>query len=188
MNDNINQAISNLEKDMAAQVEKLKKDLVTMRTGRANPQILENVKVEYYGTLAPLKQVGAVSAPDAHTLEIQPWDPTALTAIEKALQKADMGASPVNDGKLVRISLPPMTEERRKQLVKTIKQMSEEYKVHVRNERRDAIEKMKKSEKLKEISEDEEERLEQNIQKLTDTYTKKIDLVVAEKEKEVMTV
>jgi len=180
--------MSVLEKEMKSHVERLRQDLGTMRTGRASAQILEGVKVEYYGALTPLKQVASITVPDARTIEIQPWDMTALEAVEKALQKADIGTSPVNNGKLIRLSLPPMTEDRRKMLVKTIKALSEDFKVKIRNERRDAVEKVKKSQKAGEIPEDNAKKLEQGIQKLTDDYIKKVDGVIAEKEKELLTV
>jgi ribosome recycling factor len=186
--DGIQGLISKLENGFKEQVEKLKKDLGTMRTGRANAQILDNVKVEYYDTLTPLKQVGAITILDARTLQIQPWDATALEAIEKALQKADLGAQPVSDGHVVRLSLPAMTEERRVQLVKTIKKVAEDFKVIIRNHRRDTLEKIKKAQKSGEISEDDLKRFEQNVQKLTDSYISNVDEVTGVKEKEIMTV
>lgn len=180
--------IAKSKNNMAGYVEKLKNDLTTLRTGRANPHLIENIKVEHYQTFMPIKQLGAIAVPDAKTIEITPWDITALEPIEKALQQADLGTNPVNDGKLVRISLPQMTEERRKTLVKTIKAMSEDYKVKIRNERRDGIEKIKRAEKLKEISQDDSKRLTSEIQKMTDDFIKEIDKVLAEKEKELMSV
>lgn len=186
--ENIQEFLSNVKAKMAVHVSKLEKDLHTIRTGRANPQLIENIKVDYYGTPTPLKQMAAISVTDARSLLIQPWDATALADIDKTLQNADLGANPLNDGKVLRLTLPQMTEDRRKQLVKNVGRMAEDYKISVRNERRDAIEKIKKSEKMKEISEDDCKRHEQEIQKITDGFTKEIDEIIAEKEKEIMTV
>jgi ribosome recycling factor len=182
------QLLSKAKNNMAEVAEKLKKDLGTLRTGRANPQMLENVRVDYYGTPTPLKQMSVINTSDARTLEIQPWDISAIKDIEKALAQADLGAGPVNDGKVIRISFPPMTEERRKTLSKTVSKMSEDYKVTVRNERRDAIEKLKKAQKAGEVTEDDCKRYENEIQKVTDSTIALIDKTVAEKEKEIMTI
>ncbi|MFA5161120.1 MAG: ribosome recycling factor [Elusimicrobiales bacterium] len=187
-NTGVSAMMAKLDKGMAEHVERLRKEMGTLRTGRANPQLVEGIKAECYGSLMPLKQLGAISVPDGRTIEIQPWDPSSLEAIEKALQKSDLGASPVNNGKLVRISIPQMTEDRRKQLVKTIKTMAEEFKVKLRNERRDAVERVKKAQKTGEISEDDCKRFEQAIQKATDSFTKKVDEVISEKEKELLSV
>jgi len=173
---------------MKEKISKLDKEFGSLRTGRANPQILEGIKVEYFGVSVPLKQVAAVMVPEPRTLEIRPWDITVLPEIDKALKKADLGASPVNDGKVIRVSLPAMTEDRRKNMVKIIGKMAEDSKVGVRTERRDAMEKIKKSQKLGEITEDDLTRLEQTTQKLTDTYIKKVEVIAATKEKEIMTV
>jgi ribosome recycling factor len=184
----VSQMMANIEKSMSEHVDKLNRELGTLRTGRANPQLLENIRVECYGSQMPIKQLGVINIPDGRTLEIQAWDPTSLEAIEKAIQKSDLGVSPVNNGKLIRISIPPMTEDRRKQMVKTIKSMSEDFRVKIRNERRDAIERIKKAQKGGEISEDDGKRFEQSAQKLTDTYVKKVDDTIAAKEKELLTV
>lgn len=184
----VQEVISKLESAMAAHVDKLKRDLGTLRTGRANPQLLEGVRVDYYGTATPVKQVGAISVPDPRTIEVTPWDPSVLDAIFKALQIADLGAMPQNDGKCVRLSLPPMTEDRRKMLVKTVKSMSEDYKVNIRTERRDALEAVKKALKASEITEDDAKRFEQSVQKSTDGFVKQIDGIIAEKEKELLTI
>jgi len=185
---NVSSIMDKTKTAMTLLTDKLQKELSTLRTGRANPQLIENIKVEHYGTLMPIKQLGAITIPDARTIEITPWDATALEPIEKALQKADMGSSPVNDGKLIRLSIPQMTEERRKELVKIIKGMIEDSKVKVRNERRTAIGKIEKSKKLKEISEDDEKRFKDEIQKLTDSFTSKVDDIMTAKEKEIMSV
>lgn len=188
VSDAVNAYISQMEGAMKDRLGRMAKDLSVMRTGRANPQILESVKVEAYGSLVPLKQVAAVSVPEARTIEVRPWDPSTLQDIEKALQKADLGAMPQNDGKLIRISLPMMTEERRKDMVKLLKKLGEEYRVGVRNERQDALNKLKKSFQAKEITEDDLRGLEQRVQKITDGFTKQVDDQVAAKEKEILTV
>ncbi len=180
--------LAKAKNNMNEHTERLKRDLATIRTGRASAALLENIKVDYYGTLTPLKQMAMINVTDAKTLVIQPWDLSAINEIDKTLQKADLGASPVNDGKVIRIVLPGMTEERRKQLAKNISKMSEDYKVAVRNERRDAIEKVKKAQKSGEITEDDCKRYEADMQKSTDASVAAIDKIIAEKEKEVMTV
>ncbi|MDE2039160.1 MAG: ribosome recycling factor [Elusimicrobia bacterium] len=177
-----------MEAAMKERLRKLGKDFSVLRTGRANPLVLDSVRVEYYGQEVPLKQVAAVSVPEARVLEIRPWDPSALTEIEKAIQKADLGAMPQNDGKMLRLTLPTMTEERRRDMVKLVKKMGEEFRVGVRNDRRDALEKIKKAEKLKELSEDEAKGIEGRIQKATDSFVKQIDEAVLVKEKEIATI
>jgi|CXWL01.1.fsa_nt_gi ribosome recycling factor len=184
----VNAVISKMEEAMKERMTRMGKELSVMRTGRANPMMLESVKVEAYGSLVPLKQVAAVSVPEARTLEIRPWDPSTLQDIEKALQKADVGAMPQNDGKMLRISLPMMTEDRRKDLVKLVKKLGEEFRVGVRNDRQDGLNKIKKSFQAKEITEDDVRGLEARIQKITDTFTKQIDDQVAAKEKEILTI
>jgi len=183
-----NDVLPKTEELMKGRVEKFKHELSGVRTGRANPQILESIRVESYGSLMPLKQVAAISVPEARTLEIRPWDPSTLEAIEKALNKSDLGVPPQNDGKMIRLQMPTMTEERRRDLVKMLGKTAEEARVALRNERRDALEKLKKSEKAKEISEDEKKRMDQSIQQLTDRYIKQVDEALAQKEKEVTTI
>lgn len=180
--------LSQMEAAMKERMARLAKDLSVMRTGRANPMMLESVKVEAYGSLVPLKQVAAVSVPEARTLEIRPWDPSTLQDIEKALQKAEVGAMPQSDGKMLRINLPMMTEDRRKDLVKTVKKIGEEFKVGVRNDRQDGLNKLKKSFQAKELTEDALRGLEARVQKLTDSFTKQIDDSIAAKEKEITTI
>ena len=177
----------NAEERMEKATQALKKELAALRAGRAHPSLLERVQAEYYGTLTPINQLGNITAPDARSLVIQPWDKTALDAIEKAIQKSDLGLTPMNDGSIIRINIPPLTEERRKELVKMIKKFGENAKVAVRNVRRDANEEIKKKEK-DEISEDESRRLQDEIQKLTDQYIQEIDKILAAKEKEIMEV
>jgi ribosome recycling factor len=188
MSDAANAVISKMEEAMKERMSKMGKDMGNMRTGRANPMMLEHVKVEAYGSLVPLKQVAAVSVPEARTLEVRPWDPSTLQDIEKALQKADVGAMPQSDGKMLRISLPMMTEDRRKDLVKVLKKLGEEFKIAIRNERQDAANKIKKSFQSKEITEDALRLFETRIQKSTDSFTKQIDDQIAVKEKEILTV
>ncbi len=186
--ESVNAVVSKMEQNMKERMAKLAKEFSILRTGRANPVILESIKVEYYGQQVPLKQVAAVSVPEARVLEIRPWDPTALPEIEKALQKNDVGAPPQSDGKMIRINLPMMTEERRKDMVKVVKKIGEEYRVAVRNERHDALDKIKKAEKAKEITQDDVKGLEGRIQKVTDLFVKQVDDQVAAKEKEITTV
>ncbi|WP_424244536.1 ribosome recycling factor [Elusimicrobium posterum] len=182
----INNLISKAKADMNEHVERLKRDLGTIRTGRASAQLLENIRVDYYGTPTQLKQMAMINVIDAKTLEIQPWDASALGEIDKTLQKADLGASPVNDGKLIRITLPAMTEDRRKMLVKNISKMSEDFKVSVRNERRDVLEKLKKAQKAGEITEDDLKRYEGDVQKATDATIAVIEKTIKDKETEIM--
>ncbi|MBI5622608.1 MAG: ribosome recycling factor [Elusimicrobia bacterium] len=185
---NIDPIVSQLEAKMKDRIAKLNSEYGAMRTGRASPQIVEGVKVEAYGQLVPLKQVAAVAVPEARTIEVRPWDPSVIGDIEKALQKADLGAMPKNDGKVVRVNLPPMTEERRKDLVKVMKRIGEEYRVALRADRHEAIERAKKAEKSKELTQDELRTAEAKIQKVTDQYIALVDKEMAAKEKELVTV
>jgi ribosome recycling factor len=184
----VNAVLSKMEESMKDRLAKLAKDFSVLRTGRANPLVLESIKVEYYGQQVPLKQVAAISVPEARVMVISPWDPTALQDIEKALQKADVGAPPQNDGKVVRINLPTLTEERRKDMVKVVKKIGEEYRVAVRNDRHEALDKIKKAEKAKELTQDDVKGLEARIQKTTDHFVKQVDDAVAAKEKEITTI
>ncbi|MDR2860830.1 MAG: ribosome recycling factor [Elusimicrobiota bacterium] len=174
------------EESMKKTIEKLKSELSSIRTGRANTAILEGVKVESYGSLMPLNQVAGIVVPDAKTIEIKPWDNSLLSIIEKAIIKADIGMTPINDGKLIRISVPPLTEERRREIAKSIGKLAEEFRVAVRNERRNLVESIKKAEKDKTITEDDKKKAEVQAQKVTDLYIKKIDESIALKEKEIM--
>ncbi len=180
--------LSKTKTDMAEHIARLERDLSTIRTGRASAGLLENIRVDYYGTPTPIKQMAVINILDAKTLEIQPWDISSLNDIDKALQQADLGASPVNNGKVIRITLPSMTEERRKQLAKNISKMSEDFKVSVRNVRRDVMEKLKKAQKASEITEDDLKRYEGDVQKATDAHIAKIDEVISKKEAEIMTI
>ena len=174
------------EDAMKKTIEKTKHDFSTVRTGRANAALLDGIKVESYGSLLALNQVAGVSVPDGRTLEIRPWDLTQLGAIEKAILKSDLGLTPVNDGKIVRISIPALTEERRREIVKVVGKMSEDYKVAIRNERRHIVDEIKKLEKEKSITEDDRKKYEVDVQKLTDSYIGKIEELVKQKEEELM--
>ena len=176
------------EEQMKKVLAKLGQELASLRTGRANVALLENLKVEYYGSLVPVNQVGNISASDARTLEIKPWDSEGLKAVEQAVLKSDLGLTPVNDGNILRLNIPAPTMERRKELTRVIHKVAEEFRVQVRNIRRDAVEEQKKLEKDKKISQDDLKRAEQDIQKLTDQYVKSIDSLLAAKEKEILEV
>ncbi|MCL2335272.1 MAG: ribosome recycling factor [Endomicrobia bacterium] len=182
----LQQIFSSSEEAMKKTIEKVRHDLAAIRTGRASASIVEGIKVESYGSLMPINQIAGVSVPDAKTIEIKPWDSSQLGAIEKAIIKAEIGFTPINDGKLIRISVPPLTEERRKEIVKSINKTAEDYRVAVRNERRVLVDGIKKAEKDKLITEDDRKKSENEAQKVTDSYIKKIDELIALKEKEVM--
>ncbi|MBU2529641.1 MAG: ribosome recycling factor [Elusimicrobia bacterium] len=173
---------------MKEKVEKFKKELTTLRTGRANPQLLDSVFVEYYGAKVPLKQVASISIPEARTLEVRPFDMGALDNIEAELKKMDLGSSPSNDGKIIRINLPAMTEDQRKKMVKIVHELGEDSKVAIRNERRDALNILKKAEKRSEISEDDLKSYEKKVQTLTDTNIKGVVEVINFKEKDLLTI
>lgn len=175
------------EERMDKTLQALRRDLATLRAGRASPALLEKVQAEYYGTMMPINQLGSITTPDPRTLVIQPWDKSALASIERAILKSDLGLTPINDGEVIRISLPPLTEERRLELVKATRKYGEDAKVAIRNIRRDANEEIKKKEKS-EISEDESRRYQEEIQKLTDRYIAEVDKILAAKEKEIMDV
>jgi len=178
--------VSKASKGMDKAVDALKKDFTKVRTGRASVSLLDDIRVDYYGTPTPLNQVGTLAVPEPRLITIQPWEKNLIGAIEKAILKSDLGLNPTSDGQLVRIAIPPLTEDRRKEMVKMVKKMCEETKIAIRNVRRDANDSLKKLEKDKEISEDELKRGEKDIQDLTDKFVKKADEVVAVKEKEIM--
>lgn len=169
-------------------IDALKRDFSKVRTGRASISLLDDVRVDYYGTPTPLNQVGTMTVPEPRMITIQPWEKNLIPEIEKAIHKSDLGLNPSSDGSLVRIIIPPLTEERRKEMVKVIKRMGEESKIAIRNARREANDMLKKLEKEKEISEDELKRAEKEVQEFTDQYVKKVDDLVANKEEEVMEV
>lgn len=176
------------EDKMKKTISVLESEMKAVRAGRANPAILDKVTVEYYGAPSPLTQIANVSVPDARSILIQPWDASILGEIEKAILKSDIGITPNNDGKALRLNFPPLTEERRKELVKGIRKKGEDSKVAIRSIRRDAMEDAKLQKKNGEITEDDVKNIEKDIQKLTDTYIKEIDSVIASKEKEVLEV
>lgn len=177
---------SDTEAKMVKTLKALEHEFNTLRTGRATPSLFDNVRVDYYGALTPLNQTANISVPDAKSIVIQPWDKSTLGAIEKAILTADLGFNPSNDGKIIRISVPPLTEERRKELVKTAKASAEQSRVSVRNLRREANDELKKAEKTGDLSEDDLKKAETDIQKLTDSFILKIDELFKAKEKEIM--
>ena len=183
-----NDIIAAMTGKMEKSLDAYRQDLSKIRTGRASLSLLDGIKAEAYGTPMPLNQVATLTIPESRMIVVQPWDLKLISAIEKSIQKADLGLNPVNDGKVLRIAIPPLTEERRKDLVKQVKKISEEYRVAVRNCRRDAIDTLKKQKNNKEISEDDLFKLQDEAQKETDRFVKKIDQILAEKEKEVMEV
>lgn len=177
-----------LQQQMDKAIEALKYEFSTIRAGRANAQMLDKLRVDYYGTPTPINQVGSISVPEPRTLMINPWDKSAMKEIEKAIRNSDLGFNPTNDGEVIRISVPALTEERRKELCKQAKKSAEEFKVRLRNERRDANDKLKKLEKEGEITEDELKKAQDNVQKMTDKYIKEIDVLLDAKEKDIMAV
>lgn len=185
MNDAV---FTQLHKEMEISVNALRKELAKLRTGRASTALLEQIMVEYYGASTPLNQLSTLSAPEPRLLVIQPFDRSAMGEIEKAILKSDLGLTPNNDGKIIRIPIPQLTEERRKDLVKHVKKVAEEYRVSVRNHRRVAIEQLKDSEKKKEITADDAKHGQDRVQKITDEFIGRIDKIVKAKEEEVMEV
>lgn len=176
------------EEKMQKSIDSYKYELDGVRAGRANPNILSRVTVDYYGTPTPVNQIGNVSCPDARTIVIQPWDSSTLKGIEKALLASDIGITPANDGKVIRLVFPQLTEDRRKELTKQVSKLGEDAKVAVRNIRRDAIDKAKDMKKNSEMTEDEQKASEKSVQDLTDKYVKQIDDITAAKEKEIMSI
>ena len=184
----MNEVIMESSDKMEKSVEAFKKELSKVRTGRASLSILDGISVDAYGSSMPLNQVGTITIPESRMLVIQPWDPQMLAAIEKAILKSDIGLNPIGDGKVIRLNIPQLTEERRKELVKSARKVAEEFRVAIRNIRRDAIETLKKLKKDKEISEDELFKFQDEAQNETDSYIKQIDEITVNKEKEVMEV
>lgn len=180
--------LNETEEKMKKSLGHLEYEFTTIRAGRANPAVLDKVQVDYYGMPTPIQQMAAVSVSEAHILVIQPWDVTTLKAIEKAILASDVGITPTNDGKVLRLVFPQLTEDRRKELCKSIKKLGEETKVAVRNVRRDSIEKMKAMKKNLELTEDEVKDGEKKVQKLTDKYCAQSDQMVSEKEQEIMSI
>ncbi len=177
-----------LKEQMDKTISVLKSELQTVRAGRANPHILDKVMVSYYGTDTPLKQMANISTPEPRLIQVQPYDVTALSDIERAIQAADLGLNPSNDGKLIRIAMPILTEERRKELVKLTKKMGENSKIALRNERHQAMDKLKKLNKDNELTDDDLTRAEKEVQETIDKHTKEIDKLIEEKEKDIMEV
>ncbi|RPI98676.1 MAG: ribosome recycling factor [Desulfobacteraceae bacterium] len=174
------------KENMGKVIEALKKELKRVRTGRASLSLLDGIKVDYYGTLTPLSQMATLAVPESRQITIQPWDTTVIKEIEKAVQKSDLGLTPSSDGKIIRIAIPPLTEQRRKELVKVVHKISEEYKVSVRNLRRDANELIKDIKKDGKISEDDAFKSQEKIQKITDEHISLVDACYKEKEKEIL--
>ncbi|MDZ7331314.1 MAG: ribosome recycling factor [candidate division KSB1 bacterium] len=174
------------EERMKKAIENLRYELNKIRTGKASPAILDGIKVNYYGSVVPLKQVANISVPEIRLITVQPWDKSMINEIEKAIQKSDLGLTPMSDGHIIRLPIPPLTEERRLNLVKQTKKLGEEIKVSIRNARRDANESLKKGEKDGDISEDDSHRAQDKIQEMTDNYIKKVDEILKVKEQEIM--
>ncbi|MFM7424542.1 MAG: ribosome recycling factor [Elainella sp.] len=180
--------LADVESSMQKTIEATQRSFNSIRTGRANAALLDRVVVEYYGTPTPLKSLAGISTPDASTISIQPYDRSTLNLIEKAISLSDIGLTPSNDGTVIRLNIPPLTSDRRKELVKTAAKLAEEGKVAIRNVRRDGIESVRKQEKSSELSEDESRDLQDNIQKLTDKYITKVEQLLQEKEADIMTI
>ncbi|MCL2851426.1 MAG: ribosome recycling factor [Defluviitaleaceae bacterium] len=180
--------ISSYEDKMSKTIDTLNGDLNTIRAGRANPHVLDRITIDYFGTQTPLNQVGNISVPEARLLQISPWDKSTLKAIEKAIQASDIGINPTNDGSVIRLAFPELTEERRKSLTKEVKKKGDDFKVAIRNIRRDGMEELKKAEKKSEITEDELENLEDKLQKATDKFVAQIDKIVEAKNKDIMSI
>jgi ribosome recycling factor len=184
----IDETLADAEKRMGKAVEALRRDLATVRTGRANPGLVEQLRVDYYGTPTPLKQLASITVPEARLLTVQPWDKGSLGAIEKAIQKSDLGLNPNNDGTIIRLVIPQLTEERRRELVRVVHKKVEDGRVAIRNVRRDDHEMLRDLLREKEISEDEEHRAQEQLQKITDRFVAQVDEVGQEKERELLEV
>ncbi len=184
----MDQVFVDMENKMKKSMDNLRKEFSSVRTGRASVALLDNIKVEYYGSQVPVTQVATVSVPEARVLEIKPWDKAVLAEIEKAVSKSTLGLTPMNDGKVIRLTMPQPTQETRIELVKVIKKMAEDGRIALRAIRRDAMESIKDKEKKKELSEDDAKRSQTHIQKINDDYMKKVDEVYGAKEKEIMEV
>ncbi len=184
----IEDILKEMKKSMGRAIEALHTNLGRVRTGRASLSLLEGIRVEYYGAVVPLNQAATLSVPESRLITIQPWDPSSLVEIEKAILKAELGLTPVNDGKIIRIAIPPLTEERRKELVKVVRNIAEETRVSLRNSRRETNEGLKELEKKKELSEDEFHTNQSKVQKVTDEYIAKVAEILSRKEEEIMEV
>ncbi len=184
----VKEILKQTEDKMHKAVEVVRLEFVKIRTGKATTALLDGIKIDYYGTQSPLQQAANVSVLDVHTIAVQPWDKSMVPVIEKAIIAANLGLNPVSDGTVVRVPIPPLNEERRRDLVKLVKKFAEEGKIAIRNIRRDAIEHLKKSEKAEHFSEDDRKRAETDVQKMTDKFIKDVDSLVVLKEKEIMEV
>lgn len=182
----MNELLKNTEEKMGKTIDALERDYKSVRAGRANVSVLDRINVDYYGVPTPIQQMAAVSVPEARTLLIQPWDASTLKEIEKAILTSEIGINPQNDGKVIRLNFPPLTEERRKDIVKDVRKKAEDSKVAIRNQRRDALDKLKALKKDNKITEDDESNGEKKIQTLTDKFCKEIDELCGIKEKEIM--
>ena len=184
----IEEVKSTLNEEMTKAIKNLQNQFTKVRTGRANPSVLDGVNVDYYGSPTPIKQVGQISTPEARLLQIQPFDKSIISEIEKAIINANLGLNPSNDGNFIRIQFPALTEDKRKELVKSVKKMGEDAKISIRNSRRDQNDLVKKAEKNKEITEDDVKKFTDEIQKVTDKYVAEVDKLMEAKEKELLTV
>ena len=188
LNEKAKEIVTGVEAKMQSAINFLEEDLKAYRVGKANPAIFNGIMVDYYGTPTPLQQVASISAPDAKTLAIQPWERTLISKIEKAIIDGNLGLTPSNNGELIRCTVPALTEERRKELIKKAKAAGENAKIVVRNARRDAVDALKKAQKNEGLTEDTEKEAEDEVQKATDKFVKKVDEIVAAKEKDILTV
>ena len=182
----IESILKNADSKMKKAIEALNSELSSIRTGRASPALVEHIKVDYHGVLTPLIQLASISVPEPRTIAVRPWDRSIINNIDKAILKSDLGLNPTNDGTSLRITIPTLTEERRKDLIKIIHKRLEESRIHIRNVRRDTVDELKKSEKDKEISQDQEKRGAEQLQKLTDSYISSIDKIGKDKEAEIL--
>jgi len=184
----VSPVLRNIEEKMRASVQGFKLELATIRTGHASPALIEHIRVEYHGVPTPLNQIAAISAPELSLLVIQPWDKGSITSIEKAILKSDLGLNPASDGNVIRLNLPPLSEERRQELTKVVRRRAEERKIAIRNLRRNAIDELKRLEKNKDISQDEYKRAVEQLQKLTDSFIADVEQIAQNKEAELMEV
>jgi ribosome recycling factor len=184
----IDEVLSDASTRMGKTIEALKKDLASVRTGRATPTLVDNIKADYYGTPTPLKQMATISAPEARLLVIQPWDNTTIGEIKKAILKSELGLNPSSDGNIIRLAIPPLSEERRRDLVKAVHKKAEEGRIALRNIRRDALEMLRELEKEKEISQDEQKRAQERLQEITDSFIEKAGELAQAKEAELLQV
>ncbi len=182
------QVLSDVDARMDRSLEAFQRDLTQLRTGRATPSLIENLSVDYYGSATPLKQIASISAPDARAIQVQPWDKGAMREIERSLQRSEMGFNPSNDGNVITVPIPPLTNERRQEMVRLLRRKVEDGKVSVRNVRRDGMETLRKMERDKAISQDENRRAQDQLQKVTDDHTKQIDETASAKEAEILQV